>query len=683
MLLSTDGFSYPFTQIFTANYEAEFKRQGVKTVFIYESLNLYLFSEGKEDYYRSLVSSFQMKYKNRQPDLVMAVEIASAEFLLEYGDSIFDNTRILTAGTSELNHVIHEKNWYQIMDTLDVGQMFATIETLQPETQKVTVIIGCSDYENGIVDWYKSKTKKLSNNFEIEYTQNRSYEELLETVENPEPNEVFYYLYFFEDKTGEKFIPKKVFLELEKVAKAPLYVYFEHFVSGENTVGGYVVSAQNLAKVSAQKSIEILENPDTGFSLFEFASNKYVYNWKGLKKYDIPIETLPANSLILNKEYTVWELYWHYIIASVGFMLLQTGLIILLLQNRTKRKKAESKIVEINRNLEKTVEKQVAKIKSQNDILEINMQKLVDLQKHKEDLTTMIVHDLKNPLNALINMPSSYPPKEKRAMKDYLANKMLLLVMNILDVQKFKEKKVILNRTDEKVFSIVKTAIEQQRYNIKAKNIDIQMDSKTDAIVNIDKELIERVFQNLFSNALKYTPTGGKIEIEITPIENNSIKIAISDNGTGIQQGNLKHIFDKYNHSKNRKQYSTGIGLTFCKIAIEAHGGSIGIDETYTNGAKIWFTLPYSENKIELEKLKPEQIESSNELSLNESEKQSLQKVLPLLKQTKINEVSHLRKILKTIETEQLGNLQWHEALKKAIYTCDSAQYQVLINQIE
>lgn len=683
LLLSTDGFSYPYTQIYTANYEAEFKKQGIRTTFIYESLNLYMFSDEKDDYYQALVNSYKIKYKNCQPDLIMAVEFAAADFLMQYGNIIFNKTPVITTGTSELNSMIQKENWYQVLDTLDVRRMFRTIEILQPETKTVTVIIGSSYYEKDVVKWLKSKQKSMSFSIKTRFTTDKTYDEVKEMIKHPQKDETFYFFYFFEDSKGEKYIPKDVLFDLDRIAGCPIFVYTDYQVQGENIIGGSIQSIKQLGILSAQKSIEILnKNGDSpSNSHLQVSTVRDVFNWTALKKHNIPLKRLPENSIILNKKPTVWELYRHYIVIVIAVLIIQTILIVLLLKNRAKRRKAENKIIEINRNLEKMVEKQVAKIKNQNQILEKNMQQLVALQKHKEDLTTMLVHDLKNPLSTLINMPSSSSPKEKRAMKDYLANKMLLLVMNILDVQKFEEKKVILNRTDEKICSLIKTAIEHQKYNINAKDIDIQTNSKIDAVVNIDKELIERVFLNLLSNSVKYTPTGGKIEITITPKENNYIKIAISDNGTGIKQENLKHIFDKYNQSSERKRYSTGLGLTFCKMAIEAHNGEIDIQSNSNRGTTVWFMLQIKKLVDKNERIS---ISETNQIpDLNRAEKQFLLPFYPVLKKMDMSEISVFRKVYKKIENSNIVNSEWLSALYKSVLNLNRNTYQNLINRIK
>jgi signal transduction histidine kinase len=104
-------------------------------------------------------------------------------------------------------------------------------------------------------------------------------------------------------------------------------------------------------------------------------------------------------------------------------------------------------------------------------------------------------------------------------------------------------------------------------------------------------------------NALKFTPKDGSISIEIGSVENDGpqngehpvktefARISVKDNGQGIPPHYLAKVFKKFVQVESR-EYSTGLGLTFCKLAVEAHGGSIGVESEEGKGSTFWFTLP-------------------------------------------------------------------------------------------
>ena len=115
------------------------------------------------------------------------------------------------------------------------------------------------------------------------------------------------------------------------------------------------------------------------------------------------------------------------------------------------------------------------------------------------------------------------------------------------------------------------------------------------ATVRADREIVSRVIQNLLGNAIKFTPdAGGIIRLGIEAAADR-VRVTVKDNGPGIALKYRKKIFEKFAQlelSAVHKRYSTGLGLTFCKLAVEAHGGSIGVDGEEGKGSSFWFELP-------------------------------------------------------------------------------------------
>ena len=109
-----------------------------------------------------------------------------------------------------------------------------------------------------------------------------------------------------------------------------------------------------------------------------------------------------------------------------------------------------------------------------------------------------------------------------------------------------------------------------------------------------DPEVIGRIVANLLGNALKFTPASGEVRVSAVPSA-NEVKINVADTGPGIPAEYRERIFEKFGQvegQKEGKKHSTGLGLTFCKLAAEAHGGKIGVDSEVGHGSTFWFTLP-------------------------------------------------------------------------------------------
>ncbi len=250
-----------------------------------------------------------------------------------------------------------------------------------------------------------------------------------------------------------------------------------------------------------------------------------------------------------------------------------------------------------NRVIERTSEinSQKEEILTQTEQLRITNQKLIELDGFKNSTIHMIVHDLKNPLNVIYSLPEILEEGDSLDIIKKAGQQMLHLVSNILDVQKYEQSKMELNIQNTDISKVVDEAINQTKYLVGEKGIHVINEISDATNIPIDKEVIERVFVNLLSNSIKFTPHNGRITIACTDKKNEMLKISVEDTGEGIQPEMLENIFDQYVQAVAKNSghaRSTGLGLTFCKLAIESHEGEIWAESPANKGAIFNFTLP-------------------------------------------------------------------------------------------
>ena len=201
----------------------------------------------------------------------------------------------------------------------------------------------------------------------------------------------------------------------------------------------------------------------------------------------------------------------------------------------------------------------------------------------------MIVHDLKNPLNIILNLSEVGLVKEA-------GNKMLNLITNILDVSKFEEAKMVIKHDLFKLNSTINLSVEKILFVAGIAGIEIINKVDAGVTVKADYELIERIFINLLTNAIKFSPKNDKIYINAQDdLDNKFVKITVKDSGSGIPEEFKDRIFEKFTQviaKDSASMRSTGLGLTFCKLAVEANGGKIGVESELKKGSTFWFTLP-------------------------------------------------------------------------------------------
>jgi signal transduction histidine kinase len=164
------------------------------------------------------------------------------------------------------------------------------------------------------------------------------------------------------------------------------------------------------------------------------------------------------------------------------------------------------------------------------------------------------------------------------------------MIASVLDVSRLeaREMPLILNKSDLAV--LAKAAVEPLRPLIGGRQFEIQ--SPADPVLAYcDSDLIRRVISNLLGNALKFTPEDGRICIAVSR-EGEFVRISVQDSGQGIPQEFHEKIFDKFAQADlSVRQHSSGLGLAFCKLAIERHGGRIGLESQVSQGSTFWFIL--------------------------------------------------------------------------------------------
>jgi len=324
------------------------------------------------------------------------------------------------------------------------------------------------------------------------------------------------------------------------------------------------------------------------------------------------------------------------------------------------------------------IETQAAELKEQTKELKATNKKLKKLDDFKERMTGMIVHDLKNPLNAIIGLA-----KDEIVQK--AGEQMLNMVLNILDVYKYKDAEIKLNTNDHSICQISKSAIHQVDYLCKMKNLNLE-NRIQNYIVKVDREIIERIFVNILSNAVKFTPNNGSIILESSKKSEDFILIKVSDTGIGIPGDKIDNVFRQYEQVPAKGSgvpHSTGIGLTFCKLFIDAHGGEIGVESEEGKGTVLWFTLPVGEQGSEEIEVKEETTEKIK-IELSKSDKEVLSPFLLNLKELEVFETTNIRKIIEQIDFSKSKNLKyWKAEIDNALYNLNEEKYKELIDKIK
>ena len=254
---------------------------------------------------------------------------------------------------------------------------------------------------------------------------------------------------------------------------------------------------------------------------------------------------------------------------------------VILVRDITERKQAEDELI-------------AAKERAEEAHAEIK-----EMERMRDSLTHMIVHDLKSPLTAIsgyLDLVLRYSnekldEKESRFLNESsrLTQRLADMISSLLDMRRLESKDMPLNPQICDLLGLSLDAMKIVGPDGDNKQIEITLPDHP-TLGFCDAQIIRRVIMNLLSNAIKFTPVKGRITLNMEPDDGN-VRVSVTDTGPGIPPEFHESIFDMYAQVDVR-EFSSGIGLTFCKLAVEAHGGTMGVESAVGAGSTLWFQVP-------------------------------------------------------------------------------------------
>jgi len=239
-----------------------------------------------------------------------------------------------------------------------------------------------------------------------------------------------------------------------------------------------------------------------------------------------------------------------------------------------------------------------------------------ELERTKADFMAMLVHDLRSPLAGIkdvIEFIRELEPTKDQLTEDHFvllkasqesAERMLQLINDLLDVSKFEAGKMTLHRDHQPLPPIIDEVCQHLEFQFRQK--EVALDHKVPnglPLANIDGPKVAQVMMNLLSNALKFTQKGGHVEISVglTSVsqaegeERAMLKVEVQDSGIGVAREELPTLFERYKQAssaRKARQKGTGLGLTICKLIVEANEGTIVAESELGKFTRFTFTLP-------------------------------------------------------------------------------------------
>jgi ligand-binding sensor domain-containing protein len=357
------------------------------------------------------------------------------------------------------------------------------------------------------------------------------------------------------------------------------------------------ISQKQTQKIRYQYQLEGLDNQWsaitdlTEISYGNLKPGHYLFKVKAINSLGIRSDEARYSFSI---QYPWWETWWFYSIL----VLISLLVIFIFIKWREREHEIQKK------QLNNKIEEQTYELKEKNFELEGKNTDLQIANSEKDKFFSIIAHDVRGPLSSFLLFTEvmaenlhSYSMEELQVMAESMkksAETLFELLENLLEWARMQRGLIQYNPERLIIIDVLNNTIDAIIQPAKNKSITLVIDISADMTVLADKNMLASILRNLISNAIKFTPKGGKVTLTAQPIENGLVEIRVMDTGIGIDAPMLKELFkmDAYcNRVGTDGESSAGLGLLLCKDFIEKQGGRIWVESEVGNGSSFYFTL--------------------------------------------------------------------------------------------
>lgn len=563
-----------------------------------------------ENYYEKIYELFRYKFQNSNFDVIIVSDYDALNFMMKYGDDLFGNIPVVFCGVNGNRDMLDElkPNMTGVVENLDIMETLDLAFDLHPKTKRVLVV---SD-ENSAGRLNKEEVKLVEEKYDyidFEVTEDMCIDNILDTASKMGKDDIIFMLSFTKDKKGNVYGFQEVSNLLDEVSDTPIYGTWD-FSLGHGIVGGKLASGFYQGKNAGILARRIVsgERPED-IPAINASPNKYMFDYEELNEFNIDIEKLPKNSIIINRPYSFYEENKIIINITIAFIVSLILIILLLLTNIRDRRIAQREVDSVNKHLEELVLERTKELEDTNkelkttlETLKMTQNQLIESEKMAAlgNLVGGVAHEINTPVGIGVTAITHLDIRTKEMLKLLETGKLkksdldkylqdnkdsAKLVLNNLNraarlINSFKQVAVDQSNKEYRKVNIkkyTKDIILSLRPELKKTNIKVELNAPKDLEVKINPGNYSQVITNLVINSIRHgykKEEDGKITIDIEEKEDKII-ITHTDYGKGISKDIIKKIFDPF-FTTARNQGGTGLGLNIIyNIVVQKMKGTI------------------------------------------------------------------------------------------------------------
>lgn len=564
---------------YATRIRAELDRQSRWTLEIHDH-SLINARTGQEKLDSAFADYLAALYEQHSPDLVISIGAPAANFVQHYRSRLFPATPMVFTAVEQRRVRTATLTALDVVDAFphDFRGLFEAMLQLLPDTRRIVVINGASPNEKFWLNEIRKETVALQGRVEFLWYEDASFEEILKRTAVLPPDSAIFWHLMNVDAAGIPHEGDRSLVRLFQSANAPIFTYADTFF-GRAIVGGPMLSVEQGSRQAAEVAVRVLagESPEKiEVRPLGYAAPKY--DWRLLQRWGIDEARLPPGSQVLFRATSIWQRYYWQIALACAALLVQSGFIVWLLNERRQR--------------------HLAQFQSRQRMTELAH---VNRQAVAGELTASISHELNQPLGAILAnieaveaMLKTHSPDLKEIRQivadikrdDHRASEVIRRLRSLLKKTPFDAKAIDLNDIVRETVDFVVAVARMRGVPLRLSMTDTALPIRGDAIQ------LQQVIMNLMLNAadaMAHTRSEQRL-IEIrTERVRNMAELSVWDTGPGIPPDRLKEIFDPF---VTTKENGMGMGLSIARTIVEAHSGTISATNRKGEGAAFLIMLP-------------------------------------------------------------------------------------------
>ena len=555
-----------------------------------------------EAYLEQLVYLYSMKYADEKFDLIFTLDDRAYQLMLDNHDAIFPDTPVVFVGVNDfISTDIESIPWITgTVETFDYSKLLSLISYLIPECKTVYVVTDSTF--TGLA--YRTQLRKLQDKYTLalplefigDFEQGLRWEELLDEISKLPTNSAILYMSYTRDIDGKVLDIVEATDHIAQASNVPVFVDHTQ-LHRSGVIGGLVKDPFQEGVTAGEMGVEILEGKTPAQIPIKLEANTiYQFDYNAMATWDIPMRSIPKNSIILNEPPVNMVVNRTIMIWGIILVFFQTSLIILLISINRRRKIAEVALRDEQLNLEQKVKERTHELQEALNV--------------KNRFLANMSHELRTPLTAIIGFSELMLTQTKTSGNERFEKSLnhihrsgehlLSLINEILTMAKVSADQIELTPMLVKSRRLLQDTVMMIEGKAIQKGVKVVVDH--DPYIQdlwLDEQRIRQVLIILLDNAIKFSHEKSvvKLGLNMRVSDTNQVVFSVQDHGIGIAESDHERIFEPFVQADNELSRSfegSGLGLTLALQLVELHGGSIEVQSLAGEGTTMSVVLPES-----------------------------------------------------------------------------------------